>query len=83
MSVLGAPPIRVVSSCCTKAVEASAVVLVPPEAVGALGVPVNVGLAIVALGAKPEVNSCCTNAVDAAAVVLVLPEAVAVAPENV
>ena len=33
--VLGAPPINVVISCWTKAVVARAVVLVPPDAVGA------------------------------------------------
>ncbi|GDE67486.1 hypothetical protein HmCmsJML295_02098 [Escherichia coli] len=44
-SVAGAPLIRAVSAACTNAVVATCVVLFPAAGVGALGVPVNVGLA--------------------------------------
>ena len=59
----------------TKAVVAIWVVLVPPVAVGAAGVPVNVGEASGALTARPEA----TKAVVAICVVLVPPVAVGAA----
>ena len=45
LAVSGAPLIKFPISVCTKAVVAICVVFVPAVAVGALGVPVNVGLA--------------------------------------
>jgi len=56
---------------CTKAVVANCVVLVPEEAVGAAGTPVNVGAFIGALGATPATIAACVNAVVASCVLLV------------
>ena len=50
----GAPPMRLVIAACTKAVVDNCVVLVPAVAVGAVGVPVSAGLAMLALRAVAE-----------------------------
>jgi hypothetical protein len=56
---------------CTKAVVANCVVLVPEEAVGAAGTPVNVGASIGALVATPATIAACVNAVVATCVLFV------------